>query len=81
MATLPTIEELEKEVFKIFKHFGSKPGDVLRSNSFDAIWFKSPSRTGEELGRALKSMVDKGYIDELESGNAFRLTDKGFAAM
>ncbi|SER61312.1 hypothetical protein SAMN04487958_1024 [Vreelandella subterranea] len=79
MATLPTPEETAREILEIFVgHFNSRPGHVLRINNFTAVWH-SRGLASEDFKPGMEYAVAQGWVDVQSDGDAFKLTDAGFA--
>lgn len=80
MATLPTHEEIAGEILSIFVgHFNCRPGEVLRTNNFLAVWHGRGLRA-EDFKPAMELAAQRGWIEVLRGGTSFRLTKDGFAA-
>ncbi len=75
MATLPTHEEVAGEILSIFVgHFNCRPGEVLRTNNFLAVWDCRGLRA-EDFKPAMELASQQGWIEVLRGGNSFRLTN------
>ena len=78
MATIPTSEEVAKQIISIFVHeFNQRPGEVLTYNNFfkkidERTW------THSDFKKGLDYAAKQGWIEILESGDSFRLTELGF---
>jgi hypothetical protein len=79
MATLPTPEENGRQVLKIYAHFDSRPGHVLRANNFVAVAARRRIPIAD-IQSGLEYAAQVNWIEETENGS-LRLTDRGFAAM
>jgi hypothetical protein len=79
MATLPTPEQTAREILSIFvEHFKSRPGDVLRSNNFLAVWH-SRGLQSEDFKPGMDFAAEKEWVEVIDVGITFQLTDAGFA--
>lgn len=80
MATLPTREEIAREILAIFiGHFNRRAGEVLRVNNFLAVWHNRGLKA-EDFKPGMELAVERGWIEVLRGGSSFRLTSDGFAA-
>jgi hypothetical protein len=79
MAKLATAEELGKMVLKIYAHFGSRAGQVLRANNFVAVAARRHIPVSE-IQQGLDYALQAHWIEQTENGS-LRLTERGFAAM
>jgi hypothetical protein len=79
MATISTPEENARMVLRIYKHFGTRPGEVLRPNNFIAMAAAWGLRTSD-ITDGLKHGASIGWF-EASPNTSFRLTEAGFAAM
>jgi hypothetical protein len=80
MATLPTPEEVAGEILSIFVgHFNCRPGEVLRTNNFLAVWHGRGLKA-EDFKPGMELAAQRGWIEVLSGGTSFRLTKDGFAA-
>ncbi|HEX8527023.1 hypothetical protein [Allosphingosinicella sp.] len=79
MAQLPTPEENGRTVLQIYAHFGSRPGEVLRSNNFVAVAARRRIPIAD-IQDGLEFALEAGWIEETENGS-LRLTDEGYSAM
>lgn len=77
MATLPTEDEKIRMVLDIFKHFGTRPNEVLMPGNLLAHATKNGWRS-EDISDGLKKGADKGYFVDGPNGT-IKLTDAGFA--
>lgn len=79
MATLPTPEQTAREILSIFvEHFKSRPGHVLRINNFLAVWHRRGLKS-EDFPLGIEFAAEKEWVDVIDGGISFRLTDAGFA--
>lgn len=77
MATLPTIEELEKTIIEIFVEFKSaRPGSCLMPQNFTTRWFNYGYR-GDDFEKGMNSLIKKEYVTQNSNG-MFCLTQKLF---
>ncbi len=75
MATLPTPEESAREILNIFvNQCNRRAGEVLRINNFQR------GLRGEDFTAGIEVAKTSGWIEVLEGGVSFKLTDAGFAA-
>jgi hypothetical protein len=79
MAELPTPEQNGRDILRIFAHFNSRPGEVLRANNFVAVGARWQLRM-TDLQNGLEYARENGWIQELPSGG-IKLTERGFAEM
>jgi hypothetical protein len=78
VATRPTTEQCAREILAIFiSHYGLRPGDVLRRNSFDTLWPQRGYRP-KDFHAGLKFAVENGWLELLPDGKSYRLTKNGF---
>jgi len=77
MATLPTPEEKARMVLSIYKHFGTRPGEVLRGNNFLGVH----SQLGLRWEDVKDGLVEAGNLGWIENGpyESIKLTAAGFA--
>lgn len=82
MATLPTLEEVEGEILRIFAKHQVRPGEMLMAGSFLASLDHGRFRISD-LGPGLQSLSDKGMIEQKEGAhpNAVFLTETGFKVL
>ncbi|WP_139351311.1 hypothetical protein [Rhodanobacter sp. B05] len=80
MADLPTTEEAEQEVLKVFDKFGVRPDEMLMLRSLLASWNHNRFRM-QDLQDALQSLADSGaiYVKENSPSGSFFLTKEGYA--
>lgn len=78
MATLPTMEEIERAILDIFEELNVRAGRGLLLQALSAQWPKS--FTQEELLRGLASLVAKRYIEQSQRHH-YILTEQGYAAI
>ena len=79
MATLPTPEQTAREILSIFAgHFKSRPGHALRINNFLAVWH-SRGLQAEDFKPGMEFAEENEWIEVIDGGTSFRLTDAGFA--
>ena len=79
MATLPTPDQTAREILSIFvEHFKSRPGAVLRINNFLAVW-QSRGFQFEDLKLGIEFAAENEWVEVIDGGISFRLTDAGFA--
>jgi DNA-binding transcriptional regulator PaaX len=80
MATLPTAEEAERAILNVFKRFGTRPGESIKSIALmDLMAGSNPFRV-DDLNAALQAMAGKGWIEERRTG-FYTLTEAGYAAV
>ncbi len=79
MATLPTDAEMARKVLDIFKHFGTRPGEVLLTNNLIAMAAKRDLRT-EDLAKGLKYGYAQGWFED-GPNQTIKLTEAGFKAI
>lgn len=80
MAVLNTPEQNGRLILEIFVgHFKSRPGEVLRANNFMAMMEKYNLRA-DDLNSGLAFAAEKEWIEILENGHSFRLTEAGFCS-
>ncbi|MFH1045122.1 MAG: hypothetical protein V1796_08820 [Pseudomonadota bacterium] len=78
MATLPTPEKYAREILAIFVwHFGLLAGEVLRRNSFRALWPQRGYRA-KDFNAGLQFAIESGWLELLPGDNSYRLTRSGF---
>ncbi len=78
MATVPTREEIAREILSIFVgHFNCRPGEVLRINNFLAVWHARGLKAGD-FKPGMEFAAESGWVEVLPGGNSFRLTNDGF---
>jgi hypothetical protein len=79
MATLPSPERTAREILSIFVgHFKSRPGHVLRFNNFLAVWHSRELKS-EDFNLGMEFAAEKEWVEVIDGGISFRLTDAGFA--
>jgi hypothetical protein len=79
MATTFTPDENARMVLRIYKHFGTRAGEVLRPNNFTAMAAAWGLRTSD-ITDGLKHGASVGWF-EAGPNTSFRLTEAGFAAI
>ena len=78
MATLNTPEQNGCLILKIFVgNFNLRPNDVLRVSNFMAVMTKLNLRA-EDLNEGLEFATQNEWIEALENGSSYRLTEAGF---
>lgn len=79
MATRPVPEKLAEELLEIFiEEFQSQPGDILQADDYLTIW---PQRghASHNFAVALEYAIEHGWLEAMPGGDAYRLTEEGFA--
>ena len=79
MATLPTPEENARRVLNIYKHFGTRPGEGLSTQSVLAVAVDQ-GLSNNDLLDGLRYGDEKGWFEDGPNGSV-RLTEAGFAAI
>jgi pyrimidine deaminase RibD-like protein len=80
MATVPTREEIAREILAIFvDHFNRRAGEVLRVNNFLGVWDARRLRA-VDFKPGMELAAERGWVEVLRGGTSFRLTSDGFAA-
>ena len=70
MATLPTPEQIAREILSIFvTHFKSRPGDVLRINNFMAVWNDS-GLNGDDFKPGIDFAAQQEWVQVLSNGSS-----------
>lgn len=77
MAQLPNDDDKARMVLDIFKHFGTRPGEVIMQQNVMAVSMNRGWRS-EDLVGGLQIAGDRGWIENGPNGT-IRLTDAGFA--
>ena len=78
MATLPTPEENARKVLDIFRHSGTRPGEMLPLPSLTSVAEKRGWRSGD-IDDGLQYGLKHGWFKEKEqSGFMIFLTEVGF---
>ncbi|MCX7142663.1 MAG: hypothetical protein NT123_16665 [Proteobacteria bacterium] len=78
MATLPQSEQCARAILAIFvAHYGLRPGDVLRRNSFATLWPQRGYRP-KDFKMGLQFAIESGWLELVPSGSSYRLTKSGF---
>jgi len=81
MTTLPTPEKSAHEILSIFvDYFNRRSGEVLQINNFQSVWFDRGWR-GEDLKTGIEFAVQQRWIEILNGGTSYRLTEAGFTAI
>lgn len=79
MATLPTPEETAVEILDIFVNQNKcRPGDVLRTNNFNAVWH-TRGLAAEDFKPGMEYAAAQGWVEIQQNSDAFKLTESGFA--
>jgi hypothetical protein len=79
MATHPTSEQCAREILAVFiAHYGLRPGEVLRRNSFLTLWPQRGYRP-KDFKAGLQFAIESGWLELLSDGKSYRLTRSGFA--
>lgn len=79
MATLPTPEQTAREILSIFVgHFNARPGHVLRINNFLAVWHGRGLQS-EDFKPGMEFAAQSEWVQVIDGGISFQLTDAGFA--
>ncbi|TYR31976.1 hypothetical protein FY036_12860 [Mesorhizobium microcysteis] len=79
MATLPTLEDKGRMVLTIFKHFDTRPGEVLDKRNLVTMCAQWDWRTSD-IAKGVEYGLDTGWF-EGGPNNSIRLTEAGFAAI
>jgi hypothetical protein len=79
MATLPTAEDAAKHILATFAQHNSRPGEVLQLGILYQSFLSAPWRASD-LIEGITFAIQQGWIEQMPSGDAYRLTDAGFAA-
>ncbi|MFA5072741.1 MAG: ETEC_3214 domain-containing protein [Nitrospirota bacterium] len=74
MTHLPTIEEIEEKILKIFSDFNIRPTESLPYRNILHSWFNTGYKNSE-LADGLESLIKKSYLENTGNGS-FRLTEK-----
>lgn len=78
MATLPTPEESANKILSLFvDRFKQRPGNVLRVNNFLEAIGKNEINA-DDFNAGMQFAIDQGWVESLNEGVSFKLTDKGF---
>ena len=77
MATLPTREDNARKVLRIFKHFGTRPGEGIGSNNILAMAAKWHWRIAD-MQDGLQYGLDNGWFKNGQNGYTL-LTETGYA--
>jgi hypothetical protein len=79
MATIPTPEESARVILAIFvNHFKCRPGHVLSLSNFIAV-SNEYGLHEDDFKPGMDCAADNGWIEILERGGEFRLTQTGFS--
>jgi len=79
MASMPTPEETAREILAIFVgHFKCRPDHVLRINNFIAVWHQR-GLEADDFKPGMTFAAQKGWVDVVSNGEAFKLTAQGFS--
>ena len=79
MPTLPTKPESARIVLDIFKHFGTRPGEVLQQHDFGVIAASDGLRMSD-VADGLEYGYEQGWFED-GPNNSIKLTEAGFAAI
>ena len=80
MQTKPTPEHCAGAILSILVwHFGSLPGDALRSSSFDPVW-RQRGYQAKDFESGIGFAVEEHWLEALPDGRSYRLTKKGHGA-
>ena len=74
---LPTDDDKARMVLGVFKHFGTRPGEVIMAQNAMAVLVQRGWRN-EDLADGFKIAGERGWIED-GPNNTIRLTDEGFA--
>ena len=77
MAKLPTLQETERAILDVFKQFGTRPNESIRTISLTSLLSGSNPFRADDLNAAVQSMADKGWIGSNRAG-FYTLTEAGF---
>jgi len=77
VAQLPSDDETTRMVLDIFKHFDTRPGEVLMPQNIAAVSMERRYRQ-EDLDGGLQIAADRGWVEYGPNGT-IRLTKEGFA--
>lgn len=81
MASLPTHEDIAREILNIFvSHFNCRAGAALGTSNFMAVWHKRGLAT-EDFQPGMQFAVQQGWVEVSEAavGNNFKLTAAGYS--
>jgi hypothetical protein len=80
MAGEPTPGQCAGAILSIFVlHYGLHAGDILRKGTFLSLWSERGYRP-RDFKAGLQFAVDRRWLEVLPDGDAYRLTEAGFAA-
>lgn len=79
MATLSTAEQLARQIIAIsINHFKCRPGFTIQKSSYLPILNDLGLRT-DEFNRGMEYAAERGWVDVLENGKLYRITDAGIS--
>lgn len=76
MAQLPNDDDKARMVLDVFKHFGTRPGEVIMAKNAITISVKLGWRN-EDLSDGFQIAADRGWIEDGPNGTVC-LTEEGF---
>lgn len=77
MATLPTPEENARKVPDIFRHFRTRPSEMLPLRSLTSVAEERGWRPGD-IDDGLQYGLEHGWFEEKEQSGFIFLTEDGF---
>lgn len=79
MDVLPSADEKARMMLDVYQHFGARPDEELRSDTFMGIAADRGWRASD-IADGLERACELGWIEQ-KPDDAFRLTASGFAAI
>ena len=80
MQSRPSAEHCAGAILSILVlHFASRPGDTLRSISFDPVWRRRGYRA-TDFESGVGFAIKHDWLEALSDGKSYRLNKKGHAA-
>jgi hypothetical protein len=78
MVILPTLQKTAKEILSIFVHqFNCRPGNTLLMNNILLV-MRERGLSDADFKPAMEYAAHQGWVEVLEGGTSFRLTEAGF---
>lgn len=80
MAKLPTTEETTRAIFDAMATYNPRAGEIVPRMGIH-MKLDAQGYRADDLNAALNDMLQKGLIEDTDSGKFIKLTEAGFAAM
>ncbi|WP_157776524.1 hypothetical protein [Nitratireductor aquibiodomus] len=81
MANLPTLEEIERAILEKAQKWVKRPQEIFPVYQLNVELQQEGGFTAKEIGNALKSMHENGWISESQSPVHLLITESGFSEM